>query len=133
MFTVLLTSLIAVLPAHAMTYDPSVCAGGSPVDGELSQECLEMIEAFPRPVVIQVPLDGFTLSNYSFWRVTHQSPSLYDAPGGGVLGQMPAGFNFVRAVDTSVEGWVQIESGEWMSGEDVIIRHVLPRRDRADG
>lgn len=125
----LFTAAAVVTPAQANTtfdFNPTICAGYAPGGSELSEDCLQMMKAFPKPLVAQIPKDGYTLSNYSFWRVTHESPNMYAAPGGHVVRQMPAGFNFVRAVDTSVEGWVQIESGEWMSTED--IRDYQPSR-----
>lgn len=94
-------------------YDPSVCAehtDGSP----LSDACLAMIEAHPRPNVEHIPQDGFTLDTYSFWRIGPDATPTYDAPGGSINGEIPAGFNFVRAVDLSVEGWLQIEGGRWI-------------------
>lgn len=117
-----LTCFSLGLPVQANTafnFNPTICAAYDPEMGELTADCLQMMKAFPKPPVIAAPKDGYTLSNYSFWRVTHASPAMYDAPGGNIIQQMPGGFNFVRAIDTSVEGWVKIESGEWMSTEDV--------------
>jgi L,D-transpeptidase catalytic domain len=74
--------------------------------------------SFPQPVVSQIPLDGFTLNNYNFWKVTTDEPLLYDAPNGNVIGQMPSGFNFVHGVDT-VDDWVKNRSGQWMSANDL--------------
>ncbi|GAB4510932.1 MAG: hypothetical protein OHK0046_08340 [Anaerolineae bacterium] len=96
-----------------LVYDPTVCAGAD--GGELSAECLAMIEAFPEPVVEEVAQDRLTLSTYSFWRVGPDATPTYDAPGVGPTGEIPAGFNFVNAVDLSVEGWLQIEDGRWIS------------------
>jgi hypothetical protein len=97
-------------------YDPVACA--QHVDGsELSTDCASLIEAYPRPLVEQVAQDGYTLDTYSFWRVGPDPTPTYDAPGGGMTGEIPAGFNFVRAVDLSVEGWLQIEGGRWLNRE----------------
>jgi hypothetical protein len=111
--------IAAALPAYANTFNPSVCANYEPGNGEVSKACQDMMKAFPKPVVIPAPKDSYTLSNYSFWQVTHESPNLYDSPNGNVISQMPGGFNFVRAINTSAEGWVRIESGEWMSADDI--------------
>lgn len=111
--------VVMALPASATSFDPTVCADFTPSAGNLSKSCLDMITAFPAPIVIPAPKDGYTLSNYSFWHVTHDSPNLYDAPGGGVIDQMAAGFNFVRVVDAVGDDWVKIESGEWMTTQDV--------------
>lgn len=115
----LAAALAAALPAAAdeLAFDPTVCAaftGGV----ELSAECLAMMEAYPRPLVEEIAADGITLSQYSFWRVGPDPINTYDGPGGGVSGQIPQGFNFVRAVDLSVDGWLQIEGGRWIQRSD---------------
>jgi hypothetical protein len=97
-------------------YDPAACqpaAEGNP----LTRECLEMMVAFPRPVVTNVPQDTFTLSNYSFWKIGPGATNLYDAPGGNLIGQHPAGFNFVNVVSRQ-DGWLQIEGGQWIAEAD---------------
>ncbi len=76
--------------------------------------CLAWMEAFPEPLVQEIPLDTETLNSYNFWRVGPQTVNLSDAPGGNIVGQIPEGFNFVRAVDTSVEGWIQTAGGMWL-------------------
>lgn len=109
------------------TYDPSVCAAdGDSADSPLEQaiaaaesaDCLAMMEAFPRPELERAPEDWRSLGAYSFWRVGPEAVPLYNAPGGQVIGQMPAGFNFVNAINTSVEGWIQRVGGEWIREED---------------
>ena len=96
-----------------LEFDPTVCAGTA--ENGLTDECLEMMEAYPRPPVEEINEDRFTLSAYSFWRVGPDATTTYDAPGGNVIGQIPAGFNFVNAIDLSVDGWIQIEGGAWIS------------------
>jgi len=90
----------------------------------IAQECLALMESFPEPVVVQVPLDTLSLSTYSFWRVINLPANVHDTPNGAVIRQIPAGFHFVNVVDTSVEGWVQIEGGEWMSTSSVEFREA---------
>ncbi len=94
-------------------FDPSVCAtftDGSP----LSNACLSMIERFPRPVVEDVTLDGYTLGAYTFFRVGPDATPTFDVPNGGMTGEIPSGFNFVRALDLSVDGWLGIDGGRWI-------------------
>ncbi len=109
------------------TYDPSVCAAdGDLADAPLEQaiaaaesaDCLAMMEAFARPELERAPEDWRTLGAYSFWRVGPDAVPLYNAPGGQVIGQMTAGFNFVNAINTSVEGWIQRVGSEWIRAED---------------
>lgn len=98
-----------------MEYDPSVCEDWD----NLSDECLAMIEAYPEPDLDEIAEDRSTLSSYSFWRVGPEAVNLFDAPGGNVIGEIPAGFNFVTAIDTSsVEGWIQKDGGEWISKDN---------------
>ncbi len=93
-------------------YEPAVCAytPGQPT----SQACLDLIAAAPKPAFERIPQDRVTLSSYSFWRVGPDPVLKYDAPGGSVIGEIPRGFNFVNATDTSVDGWLKIEGGEWI-------------------
>lgn len=116
-FAVSMTLLLAGIPAHAR-YDVSACEGTVP-QSEIDRECMAVMEAFPKPPVIPVPKDTRSLSNYSFWRVISATPNMYDAPNGSVVRQMGTGYNFVRVLNASIDGWVQIESGEWMRDEDV--------------
>ena len=112
-------------------YDPSVCAARESdqaaldsvqraVEAAASAECLAMIEAFPRPRPERINRDSFTLQNYSFWRVKREGAPLYSAPGGGAIGGIPPGFNFVQALDVSApmagcSGWAASGSGPRMS------------------
>lgn len=118
---VLLLSISA--PAFAASYNFDVCAETEPLE-EISEECMEVMVSFPTPTVLEIPQDKFTLSNYSFWKVDVDVANIYDAPGGNVTRQIGPGFNFVNVLDTSVDGWVQIEGGEWMLASDV--RYVAP-------
>ena len=103
-------------PTHA--YDVEVCADVIP--GEpINEECLALMEDYPEPRVLSIQEDLQTLGTYSFWRVENTQPPVYDAPGGNVTRSMNPGFNFVRVVNAGTEGWVQIETGEWMS-RDVV-------------
>jgi hypothetical protein len=128
--TVILFSLFIVIlsaPAAAqnapLVYDPSVCAGAA--EGEpLTAACLEMIENFPRPVVIDAPQDTSTLSLYSFWRVGPDPVPTFDAPNGNVVGEIARGFNFVNVIDQSIPDWLQIEGGDWL--QEASARWVEP-------
>ena len=122
-----LPSVLADDSSVITRYDPSVCASDSNVSSSRleravaaadSADCLAMMEAFPRPELERAPEDWRTLGAYSFWRVGPGAVALYDAPGGQVIGQMPAGFNFINAINTSVDGWIQRVGGEWIRGED---------------
>ena len=122
----LTTSLLIVAPLAAQDaeatpdpsqYDPTVCADH--IDGsELSAECAAMIEMFPRPpAVTDGPQDRFSLGHYSFWKIGPDPVAKYDAPGGNVVDTIPAGYNFVTAMDLSVDGWIQIQGGQWVPND----------------
>jgi hypothetical protein len=103
----------AAQQATPTAFDPSVCASAG--EGEaLTPACLAMIEAFPRPSVIEVPQDTSTLGLYSFWRVGPDAVPTYDAPGGNVVGEIARGFNFVNVIQRA-DGWLQIEGGQWIA------------------
>ncbi len=104
-------------PAHALI-DTTACESVIPGE-EINEDCLETMEDFPEPRVLPIQQDGLTLSTYSFWRVENTQPPVFNAPGGAVTRNMNPGFNFVNVVDTNVEGWVQIETGEWIQRDFV--------------
>lgn len=113
-WTALLISLFAALnPALASTYDPAVCADHEPGKA-LSKSCADMIAAFPEPVVLEIEADSSTLGSYSFWQIGPQATDVYDAPGGAFSRQIPSGYNFVRVLNASIEGWLAIEGGGWI-------------------
>lgn len=121
-----LSSVWADEATVTMEYDPGVCAASdgadSPVEraaaaGE-SADCLAMMNAYPRPRLERVVKDFYTLDAYSFWRVGPEAAPLFDAPGGNVIGGIEAGFNFIHAINTGVEGWIQREGGEWIRASD---------------
>lgn len=111
-----LLSLTFAFPVFAQEvapiYDPAVCAyvAGEPT----SQECLDLMAQLPKPELERAPEDRSTLGSYSFWRVGPESVSKYDAPGGNIVGEIGAGFNFVTVTDESNPDWLKIQGGEWI-------------------
>lgn len=102
----------------AQIYDPTVCAKDN-TGGTLSEACAAMIRAFPKPPnAKQIGQDKQTLDRYSFWRVGPNPIALYDTPNGSVVGEIAKGFNYVRATDLSVEGWIKIQGGRWIQKAD---------------
>ncbi len=106
--------------AAEFDYSPAVCWH----ETEHSPDCLAMMQAFPQPELEDIPADHYTLGHFSFWQVGPSAVSLYHAPGGAVTGQIPPGFNFVKAIDTSIPGWIQGAGGEWLKREDA--QYVQP-------
>ncbi len=127
--TLALPALSAAAQSTPNTLDPEVCAEASSPVGvvrtelvPVSADCIAMMEAFPRPLVGEVPEDRFTMSQYSFWRVGRDATPTFDAPGGNVIGEIPTGFNAVSVIDLSVEGWLQIEGGAWIQRERAVFQ-----------
>ena len=115
-------NVFADMTSRELVYDPRVCqAPADPIEAAVqaaqSAECLAMMAAFPRPQPERIPQDKHTLRR-SYWRLETGGTNLYDAPGGQVIGAIPAGFNFVQATDAAVEGWVQRDGGEWIRSSD---------------
>lgn len=110
--------VVFLLPVSVSAQDSAACDEITAENIIPDADCLAWMEAFPEPVVEDIPLDTETLNAYNFWRVGPHTVNLYDAPGGTVVEQIPAGFNFVRAVDISVEGWIQAASGHWIPRSD---------------
>src|SRR3990167_7315426 len=101
----LLTVVFATPTAAADTlqYDPTVCADHT--DGSaLSDDCLTMIETYPVPPAVEaVEQYGYTLDTFSFWRAGPDPIPTFDVPSGNPNGEIAQGFNFVRAIDLSVD------------------------------
>jgi hypothetical protein len=117
LIAVIAVSGAALIPATAQdvpAFDPTVCYDHQ--DGsDLPADCAAMIAAYPTPPgLTAVQQDGYTLSAYNFWRVSRDGSPKYDAPGGNVIGEIPQGFNTVRGLDATVEGWLRISDGSWI-------------------
>ncbi|HRE47850.1 MAG TPA: L,D-transpeptidase [Aggregatilineales bacterium] len=110
-----------LFPANAQggtgVYNPEVCA--KDISGAaLSPACEAMIKAFPTPPnTKKIQVDSATLSLYNFWKVGPEPTATFDAPGGNVIGEIPAGFNWVNIIDESIEGWLKTQDGRWVSKE----------------
>ncbi|NWG16830.1 MAG: L,D-transpeptidase [Chloroflexi bacterium] len=102
----------AALPVFA----PPECAYTP--DQPTGAACLERMAASPKPAFDRIPQDRQTLGTYSFWRIGPHAVTTYSGPGGSPVGSIPEGFNFVTAIDLSVEGWLQIEGGAWVKRDD---------------
>lgn len=113
---------ISLLPARsAQAIGFAECATVTFENPTPTPECLSLIEAHIDPVLIPVARDGYTLSNYSYWRVvTEGAAPVFDSPNGGLLREIEPGFNFVIATDTSSNpGWIAIQEGGWMRDTDL--------------
>lgn len=102
------------LPLRVSAQSEDACAEINTDNYIPDADCLAWMEIFPSPELEEIPLDTETLSSYNFWRVGPETVALYDAPDGTLVGEIAAGFNFIRAIDTSVEGWIQAASGFWL-------------------
>jgi len=115
-----LTLLCLAAPAAAADnppFDPTVCYQFTD-GGPLSEQCQQMIAAYPRPPVGATEQDKVTLDSFSFWRVGPDPVPEFDAPGGNQISEIPQGFNFVSAIDLSNPDWIEIEGGKWLRKSD---------------
>lgn len=130
LLALLLLALLAVQAAAAqdetedsqLVFEPPACIYQA--GEETSADCLAEIEENPKPDLERVRQDVGTISSYSFWKVGPDAVNQFDAPNGNIVGQIPAGFNFVNATDTTVDNWLQIQGGEWIPRDNT--RYVEP-------
>lgn len=102
-------SILPVFAPPECAYTPGQATGTA---------CLERMADSPKPAFDRIPQDRQTLSTYSFWRIGPHAVTTYSGPGGSPNGGIPEGFNFVNAIDMSVDGWLQIEGGSWIKRDD---------------
>ncbi len=121
----LLLGFVGVAQAQTTPLNPltvsfqEACAGITLENLTPSDLCMAVMQAHPSPAYSTIPLDSITLENYTFYRL-NGSPILYDAPNGAGVSQMGQGFNYVRAINTDIPGWIQTESELWVRAEDVV-------------
>ncbi|MBN8618956.1 MAG: L,D-transpeptidase [Anaerolineae bacterium] len=96
----------------APIFEPSICAYAP--NQPTSDACLEMMGSQPKPQLDRAPLDGYTISTYSFWKVGPDAVNKFDGPNGNVIGVIAAGFNFVNVINADNPEWLQIQGGEWI-------------------
>ncbi|MBZ0300149.1 MAG: L,D-transpeptidase [Anaerolineae bacterium] len=109
---------IFATPTLAVDNFRAACADIAEDNLTPSVSCLQVMQAYPKPVVTPIRPDRLTLSRFQFWKVVNSGPTLYDTPNGNPIGQMPAGFNFIHALDAT-DGWVLNGGGQWMTTEDL--------------
>lgn len=115
-------SALAQADTTSPVFAPAVCAYVP--DQPTSQECLDLMAARSKLELENIPLDGASLGTYSFWKVGPDAVNKYDAPGGNVVDTIPAGFNFVNAINTDTPDWLQIQGGLWIPKANT--RYVEP-------
>ena len=129
LFLALAIALLAATVANTQSLDalpvrhPDPCQAHEPgndaaIAAANSSACLAYMASTPEPEFERVPLDSYGLHAYRFWHV-ESGAGIYAAPGGQQTDAMPAGFNYVRAIDASVPGWIQRAGGGWLKRDDV--------------
>lgn len=111
-FIVLALVAFAVLPVSAQL-DAKACSDIDLAKG-VPDTCLALMNAFPKPTVMKVRRDGYTINSYSFWKVQIADAPVFDAPDGNVTRLIPSGFHFVSAINSLGDDWIQIQDGGWM-------------------
>jgi len=123
--------IIAAVPmmAHANTsndtFENTSCLATPNSDGCRAglpamhyQGLLDEMLLNPAPNVRPLPPNENELGRFAFRKLVNPNGTvIYDAPGGGVIGTLDAGFNFVT-VSNYQEGWVEINPGQWVQDTD---------------
>ncbi|MBX3061569.1 MAG: L,D-transpeptidase family protein [Anaerolineae bacterium] len=76
------------------------------------------MQANPAPGVNQIPADGGELSRYSYWKLSGDSITFYDAPNGNAIGTIDPGFNFSGIISRQGD-WVEIAPNHWIPQSDL--------------
>jgi hypothetical protein len=95
----------------------------------------EMLAAYPEPNVDALPITESDLYDRVYRRMAGGS-QIFDAPGGGVIETLGAGFTFIT-VNGMQGDWTQIDEGQWVPNnvltDDVLISRYsgvfLPEED----
>ncbi len=85
---------------------------GKPIYGVEMRAIMAEMAVNPSPNFAALPVDENVIYRRAFRRVLEPTP-IYNAPGGAVIGQFPAGFVFVNA-GRGKDGWVQIAPGQYV-------------------
>jgi hypothetical protein len=128
-FPLVLTLLLALLPlgAEASGPDHTACLSNPFGNGCTSglptveyQLLLDEMLLHPQPDVRPVPPNMEEIARFGFRKLIGGSATIYDAPGGNVIGGIDEGFNYVTV--TSVQGdWVQINPGQWVPASQLAV------------
>lgn len=96
------------------------CRAGLPV--LQYQELLDQMLIHSKPDVRPLPPNRTEISRFSFRRLNNPNgTAIFDAPNGNQIRSLDPGFNFVTVTKT-VEGWVEINPGEWVQSSDTSLQ-----------
>lgn len=84
----------------------------------------DLIAAYPVPAVTPLLPNEDILYDRRYQRVLN-SINIQDTPGGNIVGQLAAGFNFVTT-QTTQDAWTQINNDQWV--ESSALQQVMPSR-----
>jgi hypothetical protein len=77
----------------------------------------EMVRQPAMTNVVQVPPRDEVINERTFRRLNGQV-QVYDSPGGNVIAEVQAGYNYVSIV-SQIEGWTQIRPNQWVQSDVV--------------
>ncbi|HVO42191.1 MAG TPA: L,D-transpeptidase [Aggregatilineales bacterium] len=97
----------------AVCLDPAAAGCMSGLPTFQYQQLLGQMLAHPSPNVRQVEVDESDLDKYAFARILGGATTLYDGPGGGAVGSIDPGFNYVTPLKKSGD-WTEILTGRWV-------------------
>ncbi|PJF42276.1 MAG: hypothetical protein CUN50_04785 [Candidatus Thermofonsia Clade 1 bacterium] len=97
--------------SKASCYQPeALCLHGLPA--AQYQMLLPQMLAQPKPNARPVPVDAQMLHRYSLYQIDPSGITLYDAPNGAPIGELPAGLVFV-GMRQQRDGWAEVRRGAW--------------------
>lgn len=109
---VLLLLLLIATSRTLLAEDHADCSGTSDCETGLSAN---IIQDYDEPDFDSPFVDRTLLHDRSYYQITG-AMNVHDAPNGGVIRTLDAGFNFMTAINR-VEGWIEINPGEWVQAD----------------
>ncbi len=98
-------------------FGPGCIAGLPAVEYQM---LLDEMLLHPQPDVRPLAPNMEEIARFAFRRIVGGAATLYDAPGGNPIGEIPQGFTYVSVTSTQGD-WIQINDGQWMSTSQLAI------------
>lgn len=84
------------------------------------QMLLDEMLLHPEPNVRPVPPNMDEIAKFAFRKIVGGTATLYDSPGGNVVGSIDDGFNYVSVTGASGD-WIQVNAGQWMPASQLAV------------
>jgi len=84
------------------------------------QMLLDEMLLHPHPDVRPLAVDMDEIARFAFRKIVGGAATLYDAPGGNPVGEIPQGFTYVT-VSGAQGDWLQVNDGQWMPASQLAV------------